>query len=315
LAATLVERFGLVPPVPVRELAESFAEIEEAAIPGACDGLAIGLSHARPRIVIRPRGNTRRVRFTVAHELGHILLPWHVGSNLACLTGRGEFDDYRASAAETEANRFAAELLVPDSWLRPIVQTLGVQEIAPLLHAVQAADVSAHVAALKLAGALPPGFGFVLLDGVNRVELAGQSPGLNLPIPKRGQTLDAGTLDRMAARREALRYGTREMVWWSFHQAAVSAEIDQPGTSREALAAIVRRHVSDDSEYQRIYGCISSVIGAANSQAGHDGRTKPEELHARFRSRFAVTRRLPESLLIDAEFETWLERRAVELGR
>ncbi|HSZ70882.1 MAG TPA: hypothetical protein VK756_11035 [Solirubrobacteraceae bacterium] len=78
---------------------------------------------------------------------------------------------------------------------------------------------------------------------------------------------------------------------------------------------IVARHSGDERDRKRIYGCISSVIGAANSQAGQDGLTKAAVLHARFRSRFAVKRELPQALLEDQEFVWWLERRAGELGR
>jgi len=82
-------------------------------------------------------------------------------------------------------------------------------------------------------------------------------------------------------------------------------------TAKEALGEIVSRHSKGETEYKRIYGCISSVIGAANSQAENDAT--PEELHARFRSRFAVKRELPGALLEDPEFLSWLGRRAIEL--
>lgn len=315
LAATLIERLHLAPPVDVRDVAAQFAEVEEAAIPGTCDGLAIGLAHPRPRIIVKPTGNTRRQRFTLAHELGHVLLPWHDGSNLACLTRPGEFSDYRASLAETEANRFAAELLVPDAWLKALIAGHGVAEIGPLMQAVEVAEVSAHVASLKLAGALPPGFGFALLDGISIVELAGQSPGMNLALPERGERLESGALDRLSAHTETITFGGRRVVWWSFHEADVREQQEDERTAKEVLGEIVARHSTDEHEYKRIYGCVSSVIGAANSQAEHDGRTKAAELHARFRSRFAVKRELPQTLLDDPEFVGWLERRAGELGR
>lgn len=73
-------------------------------------------------------------------------------------------------------------------------------------------------------------------------------------------------------------------MWWSFHEAEVREQQGDERTAKEALGEIVARHSTDEHEYRRIYGCISSVIGAANSQAEHDGRTKAAELHARFRS-------------------------------
>ena len=64
----------------------------------------------------------RRVRFTLAHELGHILL--------GHLTGPEE-ERSRGDAAEKEADAFAAEFLAPSSVLRPL---LGPKE-APFLTA------------------------------------------------------------------------------------------------------------------------------------------------------------------------------------
>jgi Zn-dependent peptidase ImmA (M78 family) len=315
LAATLVRRLELAPPVDIRGVADRFAIVEEDAIPGTCDGLAIGLTHARPRIIVKPTGNSRRQRFTLAHELGHVLLPWHTGSNLACLARPGELGGYRASQAETEANRFAAELLVPQSWLNDLVSEHGVEELSSLMQAIEQAEVSAHVASLKLAGVLPPGFGFALVDAAKTVELVGQSPGMNLPLPDRGERLQSASLDRLAVHREIVEYAGRRVIWWSFHEAEVRDRAEDARSAKEDLTEVVSRHSRDEQERKSIYGRISSVIGAANSQAEHDGRTGAAELHARFRSRFAVKRDLPDGLPIDPDFLRWLERRAAELGR
>jgi Zn-dependent peptidase ImmA (M78 family) len=55
-----------------------------------------------------------RRRFTIAHEIGHFLIPWH-GANVQCATadmGVLKSQDARKSK-EAEANRFAAALLTP----------------------------------------------------------------------------------------------------------------------------------------------------------------------------------------------------------
>ncbi|WP_428983137.1 ImmA/IrrE family metallo-endopeptidase [Phytohabitans maris] len=47
--------------------------------PYNCDGLTVGLtSGSRPQIFIKSSSNKPRERFTVGHELGHVLLPWHI---------------------------------------------------------------------------------------------------------------------------------------------------------------------------------------------------------------------------------------------
>lgn len=75
------------------------------------DGIAI----KSPRlsvIVVNRNLPVVRQRFTIAHELGHIVMP-HKGQYYICYPGRNR-------AMERTANRFAAELLMP----QPIVLML-----------------------------------------------------------------------------------------------------------------------------------------------------------------------------------------------
>ena len=60
----------------------------------------------------RIRESSRR-RFTLAHELGHYLLPTQQTLSQPCTKGVVESWDETLSASETEANRFAAEILMP----------------------------------------------------------------------------------------------------------------------------------------------------------------------------------------------------------
>lgn len=57
-----------------------------------------------------------RQRFTQAHELGHVLLN-HVGKNRSPKRDT-TFQNNEGDPAETEANRFAAELIMPERYVR-----------------------------------------------------------------------------------------------------------------------------------------------------------------------------------------------------
>ena len=89
LARLISTRYNLTPPIDVFNLAREFADIEEAEIdPGvSCD--AISIRHPtgkhRPRIILNRRlyKGVARERFTLSHEIGHLLLPWHCGT-VAC---------------------------------------------------------------------------------------------------------------------------------------------------------------------------------------------------------------------------------------
>ena len=70
--------------------------------------------------IVRVRPNPfypGRVRFSIAHELGH----WerHMELSQAWLCSSRDIHAYSGSAAEIEANAFAGELLMPSSLLRP----------------------------------------------------------------------------------------------------------------------------------------------------------------------------------------------------
>ena len=77
------------------------------------------------RILANTTKGLRRVRFTIAHELGHFLLEHHVPAGVheggfmcdsADLDGKQRQDPQQARQ-EDEANRFAIALLVPDARL------------------------------------------------------------------------------------------------------------------------------------------------------------------------------------------------------
>ena len=87
-------------------------------------------------IVYNDRNDPRRIRWVLAHEIGHILLK-HIGED------RPRFNGEQYVAYESEANRFACTLLVP-----PIVlYKEGIRDIATIQKVF---DVEPHVAQLSL---------------------------------------------------------------------------------------------------------------------------------------------------------------------
>lgn len=76
-----------------------------------------------PVIVIKKQHAESRQTFTLAHELGHLLL--HKASSID-----DEQDFHSASANEQEATAFAGHLLVPDAFLRSIDDALRPGDVA-----------------------------------------------------------------------------------------------------------------------------------------------------------------------------------------
>jgi Zn-dependent peptidase ImmA (M78 family) len=316
LADTLVRRYGLEPPIDVHALAAEFADLEHDSIPGQCDGLVVGLdsrTRSRPLIVLTRTTNLVRERFTVAHELGHVLLPWHGTTTLACdIDADLSPQAYLATQAEVEANRFAADLLVPPAWLSSLIASEGTEHIGRLVLAIQPAQVSAHVACLALSRQLPAGHVFAILENHDLVALAGTSPDTSVDPPKRGHPLTR-RLDRFADTKESIQFGSRRLVWWTFTQTGTESD-DDSRTSKDVLAALLDRHVTDPKKAHAIRASFGGIVGSANNSVGLGRRFTEEELYGRLRLAFTKTRDLPSALLDDPEFAIWMRKRAREVA-
>ena len=119
IAGRLLEAVGVTePPVPVVAIAQLLgATIRYAPFKGELAGMLIR-DHADRGIVIGVNSlhHSNRQRFTIAHESGHLQL--HKGQRSYVdrsfrINRRDEVSSQATDAEEIEANRFAAELLMP----------------------------------------------------------------------------------------------------------------------------------------------------------------------------------------------------------
>jgi hypothetical protein len=127
-AKALLRTLNIQQPVLLEELAKRIGlQIDEVNSSGF-DGALLRLA-GRPDGIIGVRKTIRekeRKRFTIAHEIGHYVLPGHDAENPYC-----DADDVVAIGKEAEkleraANKFAAEFLLPSPAVRRIVRRLGV---------------------------------------------------------------------------------------------------------------------------------------------------------------------------------------------
>ena len=119
LAQRLIERRGLCPPIDVESILNEYATVQYVEFPVQIDGLCLGLKAVgmKPTVLLNKHSHLTRRRFTLAHELGHVLIPWHIGSIIDEIDVTG-FSDDNYYAIEVEANRFASELLMPSDWVK-----------------------------------------------------------------------------------------------------------------------------------------------------------------------------------------------------
>lgn len=113
------------PPVPLERL----AELCRAAIRyEPFEGDLSGMVHCRPDgsgvIGVNSSHSLTRQRFTIAHEIGHLLLHGDEEVHIDAKRPLGRRDKVSSQAEdprEIEANQFAAELLMPESFVREFV--------------------------------------------------------------------------------------------------------------------------------------------------------------------------------------------------
>ncbi len=178
------------PPVNVLSLAQQHADVEHVDIPANLDGLLRRSPGRRPLILISKhlRAESPRYRFTLAHELGHLIIPWQLGNALCHIDGDGRLRVANDVVEEAEANKFASELLVPAPWLeRGYLDRTGA--LAPhIVQTARTARVSVSVVMFAIRRIARPGTLIVTHDG-QMVQTADTSLGTPSDPPKAGSSM------------------------------------------------------------------------------------------------------------------------------
>lgn len=123
IAQALLDELGLEGAPDVRAVADRLGvEVEEADVDSFDGALVRVKGSAEGLIAIRQTiREVGKKNFTIAHELGHLLLPGHDESTV-CLHSDVETWHAGLSKQEIEANEFAGELLLPTSVLQGLLR-------------------------------------------------------------------------------------------------------------------------------------------------------------------------------------------------
>jgi Zn-dependent peptidase ImmA (M78 family) len=128
----LLRRFHIFnPPVPVAQIAKKLGLLLCPLPAGAEDDISGAIIRKNDRVVIavNPEHHSNRQRFTIAHELGHYFLHEsqvyeHVDQRFS-VAWRKSDPSGGVDWLEVEANRFAAELLIPTEFLTRDLDSLS----------------------------------------------------------------------------------------------------------------------------------------------------------------------------------------------
>lgn len=117
------------PPVNVEEIAERKGAIvvEEPLKNQDYSGFLYRTTDSAPVIGVNSVHSANRKRFTIAHELAHMLIHPKTGVHLdeVVIHMRNSKSAEGSNDEEMEANRFAAELLMPRAFLETDIQSMG----------------------------------------------------------------------------------------------------------------------------------------------------------------------------------------------
>lgn len=159
IAEEIHRQIGDIPlPIPVQEIgvAVGISEIHEMKTDGFEGGLITNVEKSDGIILVNVRSNRRRRRFTIGHELGHFLNPWHQpkqGTQSRCtaadmrLTKSSKSD--RSVKMEVEANEFSAEVLMPRARFRRDIRRHVGADLDHILELATSYDVSKEAAARR----------------------------------------------------------------------------------------------------------------------------------------------------------------------
>ena len=122
LARKIIKKYNLTLPIDVEMVIKEYATLLFEHIPiDGVDGVCVNMKvpGKKPTVIVNTTAPKTRRLFTLAHELGHLIIPWHIGTIIDEIKDDsvGNNSDIKYWTLEREANRFAAELLMPKEWL------------------------------------------------------------------------------------------------------------------------------------------------------------------------------------------------------
>ncbi|OXR40145.1 hypothetical protein B7C42_07769 [Nocardia cerradoensis] len=242
-----------------------------------------------------PRGplHSYRQRFTLAHELGHLKLAWHLGNKACEMPGTGPSENAAVHRylEEQEADQFASCLLVPDRWLVELISSYG-HDMDGMLGAIAVAKVSTTASLLALRRQLSVGWVFQINNQQNL-------------LTSRGTALPGGLADA-AQDHGCTELHKNKVRWWRLTAPfAIPPEDQGPRQTPDLLRGAIRSCERDHAEQKRIEQSANGIVGGGANQ---DAGKPPAEVFAALAYRFQRVDYVP--ITQHPDFHLWLARKA-----
>lgn len=225
-------------PVPVDELAHTvniteIRELDDDSFEGA---LVTNPNKTQGVIFYKAGVREERRRFTVAHELGHFLIPSHSGNRNCTANDLRELrrdSDHRRR--EAEANRFAAGLLMPRDWFSRDLDQLGDADVTHVQTLAKKYRTSLEATSNRYTDLTPDTCAFVFSkEGV--IRYARTTTNFPRLAVKYGNSLPSGSAS-LRAKSQPVRIPTS----WSEIDGSVWLETDRERRFPKVLEQTVRQ--------------------------------------------------------------------------
>lgn len=312
LARRVIQKYELEPPVDIISLIQLYAELVFADIPfEGADGVSLNLKvpGKTTRVIVNENNPPLRQRFTMAHELGHVLIPWHTGTIIdhvdpALIDAAGHY-----WSMEAEANTFAAELLMPHGWIEDLLS--HTPNLAKAHKAITiSCETSALAAAIRLAQILPRNVMYASERG-GVVEFSGRTDGTLANPLIWGEDFPESPFD-YSEKHFTATLNDRQLHWWRLPD-KIDIEVDDDRSWREILDGILRDIGIPTDEAVKIKSSINGVVAYANSACKRTKRYGVDSIVSACMQRFRDRPQF-EQFVEHIDFKAFVLKKAEDLA-
>lgn len=264
IARRFVAIHGVKVPFDLEELVREYADLQFRHIPiTGVDGVTVHLKvpGKRPTIIVNDAQPSTRKRFTLAHELGHVIIPWHTGTIVDEIYSPGTLQ-MQYWFIEQEANLFAAEILMPLDFVTEKYQTLD-GDLRKVHKAITSeAHVSDIACAIRMTQLLPPEIVFLEVNEEGVVVNNGKTSHSTVIPPFKGSEYSPDFF-KIVKNSYVVRSGSHTFYWYDLN-ADAKVDFDDDRSWREILDNIAT-DIKPPNEREAFKRSVNGIVSNAHS--------------------------------------------------
>ncbi|MCU0688536.1 MAG: ImmA/IrrE family metallo-endopeptidase [Phycisphaerales bacterium] len=278
---------------------KTYADVEFVDLPTEADAYLLyeDEKRRRPLVLVSRNKSSNRQRFTLAHELGHLVIPWHIGELNYTQNGS-------KSTMEVEADSFASELLLPSLWIRNVVECQATLE--DRIRVALTANCSMIATAIAISSAGSPG-SVLAISSEGVVKWSSITSGSITASPPLGSRISNWTATNPSWTIGNIERGTETFWWfrWPQHTAHTVTR-----TAKQIFDTIATGKTAKSTAEAWTYFCAVTG-GLSGKQSSSLGSV--DQLYSQFKLRFQQASRVPSWLTSHPRFDGLLSARSKEL--